>query len=59
MAWEDNRNKSIREISKEERLQWLRAQIRQMEMAKPQPTRPVDVMRRCGVRVRRDGKWVE
>lgn len=59
MAWEDNRNKSIREVSREERLAWLQAQIRQMEMAKPQSNRPVDAMKRCGVRIRRNGKWVE
>ena len=57
MAWEDNRNKSVRDIAKEERLEWLRKQIAEMEMAngKPQPT----LKQRIQPRIRRNGKWVE
>lgn len=57
MAWEDNRNKSIREISKEERLEWLKRQIAEMEMAngKPAPS----LLKRIQPRIRRNGKWVE
>lgn len=58
MAWEDNRNKSIRDISKEERLAWLRLQIQQMEMANGNT--PEEMARkRAAPRIRRNGKWVE
>jgi len=57
MAWEDNRNKGVRDIAKEERLAWLRKQIAEMEMG--QGKVPPTVLERVKPRIRRNGKWVE
>jgi hypothetical protein len=60
MAWEDNRNKSPRDISKEERLAWLRKQIAEMEMAVGKlPPMPASIKQRITPRIRRNGKWLD
>lgn len=55
MAWEDNRNKSVRDIKREEHLAWLQKQIQEMEG--PVTIKPV--LERIKPRIRRNGKWVE
>lgn len=55
MAWEDNRNKSVRDIKREEHLAWLQKQIAEMEGPVTLPT----VLERVKPRIRRNGKWVE
>lgn len=48
--------KSVRDVKQEEKLEWLRKQIAEME-GPPPPPKPLS--ERIKPRIRRNGKWVE
>ncbi len=53
--WENNQNKSKKDIAREARLQWLQEQIAEMEG----PVVIKSVLEKIKPRIRRNGKWVE
>ena len=57
MAWEDNRNKGMRDVAKEEHLAWLQKQIAEMEMARGYV--PPTAKERAQPRIRRNGVYVD
>ncbi len=54
-SWENNQNKSPRDIKREEHLAWLQKQIAEMEG----PVVIKSVLEKIKPRIRRNGKWVE
>lgn len=56
MGWQDNRNKSAKEMAQEEKLQQLRAQIREME---DKVTGYNVIQIRVQPRIRRNGVFVD